>query len=79
MDGILPIDQFPPFFEGARLNFAENLLCGDDEEVAVISLDEVNLLSPQKHTWKELRLLVGRYASALRSSGLKREEVVACM
>ena len=44
------IDNFPKFFEDARLNYAENLLCGDDDEVAVIEMNELNLCEPKKYT-----------------------------
>ena len=56
------IDNFPKFFEDARLNYAENLLCGDDDAVAVIGMNELNLREPKKYTWKDLRQLVARYA-----------------
>ena len=76
VDENVPIDHFPRFFEDARLNFAENLLCGDDDELAVITMGEANLWSPQRYSWRELRQLVGKYASALRRSGVKQGEVV---
>lgn len=77
VDERIPIDQFPRFFEDVRLNFAENMLCGDDEELAIISMTEHDIWFPQKHTWKELRQLVGEYGNALRSSGLNEGDVVA--
>ena len=73
----MPIDRFPRFFEDARLNYAENMLYGDDDELAVISMTEHDIWSSQKHTWKELRQVVGEYGNALRSSGLNEGDVVA--
>ncbi|KIX06768.1 uncharacterized protein Z518_04744 [Rhinocladiella mackenziei CBS 650.93] len=77
IDESIPIDQFPSFFKDARLNFAENMLRGDDDQVSAINMDETNLWNPQKYTWKDLRQLVATYASALRSSALAKGYVVA--
>ena len=79
MEEGIPIDQFPLFFQDARLNFAENMLSGDDGRLAVIDLQERDLWNPRRYTWKELRELVRNFASALRSSGLGKGDVVACM
>ncbi|KIX95811.1 uncharacterized protein Z520_08519 [Fonsecaea multimorphosa CBS 102226] len=73
----IPIDQFPLFFEEARLNFAENMLCGDDDQVAVIDVNEHNLRNPRRYTWRELRALVHTYANGLRRSGVVSGDVVA--
>ena len=55
------------------------MLSGDDDRLAVVDLQEQDLWNPRRHTWKELRELVRTYASALRSSGLGKGDVVACM
>jgi len=72
------MDEFPLFFEETRLNLAENMLCGDDDRIAVIEMTEQNLLNPRKYTWTELRQLVATYSSALQSLRLVRGDVVAC-
>lgn len=54
------------------------MLCGEDEQVAVIEMDEEHLWNPHKYTWKELRQLVSVYSSALRRAGLVKGEVVTC-
>ena len=60
------------------MNFAENVLCGKPkDDVAVISVGEENLWTPETYTWQELGQLVEEYADALRCSGLKKGEVVA--
>ena len=68
----------PPFFQGARLNFAENLLyphCNPDENtVAVIAASED---SRESVTWKELRERVRQCASALNSQGVQKGDRVA--
>lgn len=79
VDEKVPIDQFPLFFEETKLNFAENLLFRKLDGIAVIDVNESNLDNPTEHTWKDLRELVRRYASALKSSGVKKGSVVACM
>lgn len=49
----------------------------DDNDVAVINMDETNLSHPGEYSWRELREMVRQYADALKSSGLKHGEVVA--
>ena len=66
----------PSFFAEARLNFAENLLCGKDEAIAVIEMNETNIHNPTRYTWKALRQLVARYAGVLEREGLKQGDVV---
>lgn len=78
VDESIPIDQFPQFFADAKLNYAENMLCGDDEKLAVISMSEDNLWAPDKLTWRDLRQLVGTYTCALRSAGPGKADVIAC-
>ena len=68
----------PPFFEGARLNFAENLLfpaCNPDEEfLAVITATED---SREHVTWKQLREKVQRCTASMRTAGIKEGDRVA--
>ena len=45
---------------------------------AIIELNESNLLHPTEYYLHEVRELVRVYASALRSSGLVRGQVVTC-
>ncbi|OQU98890.1 hypothetical protein CLAIMM_04602 [Cladophialophora immunda] len=71
------IDQFPVFFEGAQLNFAQNILDPKFNGLAVVNMNESNSSSPEEYSWDDLRELVRRYAASLRSSGLQRQEVVA--
>lgn len=73
------IDQFPKFFEDARLNFAENILCGEDEDLMIISMNETTLHSPSKYTWGNMRRLVATYADALKRRGVSRGDFLVCM
>ncbi|KAL4816359.1 hypothetical protein BDW67DRAFT_190998 [Aspergillus spinulosporus] len=68
----------PQYFEGARLNFAENLLypaCSPDENaVAIIAATEVDR---EYISWKELRERVRQCANALKEAGLQKGDRVA--
>jgi acetoacetyl-CoA synthetase len=63
------------WFEGARLNFAENLLRFRDSHTAIISSREG--FPPVKLTYEELYGLVAGCAETLRSYGLKEGDRVA--
>jgi acetoacetyl-CoA synthetase len=72
------------WFEGARLNYAENLLLGragqerPADEVAVLHCSELREL--QEMTWGQLRERVAACAAGLRSLGVERgDRVVAYM
>jgi acetoacetyl-CoA synthetase len=63
------------WFEGSRLNFAENLLRYRDDVVALISIREKH--PTIKLTYKELYKLVARCAEGLKNLGVKRGDRVA--
>ncbi len=67
------------WFEGAELNYAENLLTGhEDAELAVIHSSELRELG--ELTWGELRSQVAAAAAGLRALGVTRgDRVVAYM
>ncbi len=58
------------WFEGARLNFAQNLLRYRDERTAIVFRDET-MRSSTRLTYAELYDEVARLAAALRASGLR--------
>jgi len=68
----------PAFFEGARLNFAENLLFPtadvDPESPAIIAATEI---TRETISWKQLRQRVAECQAGLRAVGLKEGERVA--
>ncbi|GIZ44346.1 hypothetical protein CKM354_000754600 [Cercospora kikuchii] len=68
----LRIDQIPRFFEYARLNFAENLLCGNDDDLAILSISERTLDSPERYTWKDMREMTAKFAATLTAVGVSR-------
>ncbi|WP_419926657.1 acetoacetate--CoA ligase [Candidatus Poriferisocius sp.] len=64
------------FFDGARLNFAENLLAGDDAETAMVFANEAGDYSETSRG--ELRALVSRLAGAMRAQGVGPGDRVVC-
>ncbi|KAI5359709.1 putative acetyl-coenzyme A synthetase domain, ANL domain-containing protein [Septoria linicola] len=70
VDESLRIDQFPKFFEDAKLNFAENILCGKDDDLAIISMDEKTIDKPERYTWRDMRHMTAKYAAALEAIGI---------
>jgi len=69
------------WFEGAELNYAENVLAhgeGREDEVAVLHCSELRAL--QELTWGELHARVAACAGGLRALGVRRgDRVVAYM
>jgi acetoacetyl-CoA synthetase len=80
-DRVLASSQMPgaEWFTGARLNYAENLLSGhDDDEIAVIHTSELRELD--ELSWGELRAQVAAAAAGLRALGVgPGDRVVAYM
>ncbi|KAH8704114.1 acetoacetyl-CoA synthase [Talaromyces proteolyticus] len=71
LDPNAPLYPKPRFFEGSRLNFAENLLfpenCPGDDQIAIIGATESDR---EFVTWKELRERVRICANAMRQNGV---------
>ncbi|KAH0844046.1 Acetoacetyl-CoA synthetase [Fonsecaea pedrosoi] len=70
------IDEFPTFFQGAKINFAENVLARKQTGTAIINMREGNMWNPEIYTWQDLEELVKKCADALKASGLQQGEVV---
>lgn len=62
------MDEIPPWFQGARLNFAENHLWRRDDAVAIISTGEKR--TPRRITYKQLYQDVRSLAAAFRAQGI---------
>jgi acetoacetyl-CoA synthetase len=74
------IQANPPFFEGVRINYTENVLTDrNPNAVALIGLREGQSLDGEKWTWAELTENVRRVRSALIRRGIRREDVVAAV
>ena len=84
------MDSIPQWFEGTRLNFAENILYSaspsdpskrttehkDDSKIALTEVREGN--TEVRHlSWGELRRKVALLANALRAKGVKKGDRVA--
>ncbi|GIY27649.1 acetoacetyl-CoA synthetase [Caerostris darwini] len=64
------------WFEGARLNFAENLLKYRDDKIALITAGEDR--KSEKITFAEMYKEATLYAAAFRKFGLKKGDVAVC-
>ncbi len=73
------IDQVPVWFEGARLNFTENLLLDrhQDDKPAILFANELGVDDRLALSWKDLRSQVAALSNAMRANGIRREDVVA--
>ena len=70
-----PIMPGAEWFSGSELNYAENLLKGDPNQVAVISLGESS--SAKYMTFRELNLKVSSVQKGLANLGVKKGTIVA--
>ena len=70
-----PIMPGAEWFSGSELNYAENLLKGDPNQVAVISLGESG--SAKSMTFRELNLKVSSMQKGLANLGVKKGTIVA--
>ena len=63
------------WFPSARLNFAENLLRGNDDDIAIVSITEMGLRT--ELTFSELGRKVAQFSSALTEVGIESGDRVA--
>ncbi|GFT15436.1 acetoacetyl-CoA synthetase [Trichonephila clavipes] len=66
----------PKWFEGAKLNFAENLLKYRDDRLALIVDGEAT--EEKTYTFSEMYEETRLYAAAFRKFGLKKGDIVIC-
>jgi acetoacetyl-CoA synthetase len=69
------IKEVPQWFPGARLNYAENLLWRVDDGVAITEFNETGHVA--SYSYRELREMVRKFASALKFHGLQPGDRVA--
>jgi len=75
--------DIPTWFEGHKLNYAENLLMSNvrrtPDAIALTGLREGKLDDPEHVTWSELHELVRLMQAALLHHGIKQGDVVAAL
>ncbi|KAN0138377.1 acetoacetate-CoA ligase [Lactarius tabidus] len=71
------IKEVPRWFPGARLNYAENLLWRVDDGIAITEFNETEHVA--SYSYRELRELVRKFASALKFHGLQPGDRVAAI
>jgi acetoacetyl-CoA synthetase len=79
VDEAITIDQFPKFFPGSRLNYAENVLRHIGSRIALTDFTETTRAEPTILSWDELGDKVSQLASAMTASNVKKNDVIACM
>ncbi|TCD70349.1 hypothetical protein EIP91_003701 [Steccherinum ochraceum] len=69
--------EIPTWFPGARLNYAENLLCHDGDAIAVTAARESGEIT--HYSFRQLRNMVRDMAAAMRVNGLQTGDRVAAV
>ncbi|XP_055952911.1 acetoacetyl-CoA synthetase-like [Argiope bruennichi] len=72
----LPLESSPEWFQGAKVNVAENYLKYRDDHIALILTGEGR--ESETVTYAQLYKEAELYAAAFRKSGLKKGDVVVC-
>ncbi|GFW74699.1 acetoacetyl-CoA synthetase [Trichonephila clavipes] len=72
----IPMNKSPKWFEGARLNYAENLLRYRDDNLALVVTGEDR--ETETVTYKQMYEEAKLYAAAFRKFGVKEGDIVAC-
>lgn len=79
-DSTVAFEDIPKFFQGARINYAENVLTGrDSDKAALIGIREGRDLSGHIWTWELLRENVRKARSALVNLGIEKNDRVAAI
>lgn len=79
-DATTPMEKIPEFFQGATVNYAENVLSGRDlGRTALIGVREGQDLSGEVWTWALLRENVRKARSALLQLGVREGDRVAAI
>lgn len=68
--------DMPKWFQGARLNYAENLLKFRDDHIALIVAGEER--TPKYVTYAKMYEEACLYGAALRKSGVQKDDCIAC-
>ncbi|CAL1295517.1 unnamed protein product [Larinioides sclopetarius] len=76
IDLSVPMNDSPKWFEGAKLNFAENLLKYRDDRIALVQDGEDSKV--ETYTFAQMYEQSRLYAAAFRKFGLEKGDRVAC-
>lgn len=75
-----PMSEIPKFFEGAEVNYAENVLVGKPaDKLALVGIREKEALSGDQWTWGELSETVRKVQSALKRNGVQKGDRVGAI
>ncbi|KAF8588734.1 acetoacetate-CoA ligase [Ramaria rubella] len=72
-----PQKESPEFFPGVRLNYAENILKHNDDNIAVTAVRETG--SVEQYTHRQLRALVRDMSNAMRAHGIIPHDRIAAV
>ncbi|GFU04744.1 acetoacetyl-CoA synthetase, partial [Nephila pilipes] len=72
----VPMSSLPKWFEGAKLNYAENILKYRDDRLALIIDGED--IEEETYTFAQMYEKTRLYAAAFRKFGLKKGDIVIC-
>ena len=74
------LKDIPPFFKGASINYAENVLSNRDQNaIALVGLREGQGLDGEAWTWGQLTENVRKTRSALLKNGVRKGDRVAAL
>ena len=75
-----PMSEVPKFFEGAEVNYAENVLAGKPlGKLALVGIREKENISGDQWTWGRLAETVRKAQSALRANGVQKGDRVGAI
>lgn len=79
-DASLPMSKVPKFFEGAVVNYAENVLSGKPlDKLALVGIREMEAIEGDKWTWGDVTEMVRRVQGALKASGVQKGDRVGAI
>ncbi|GFS35428.1 acetoacetyl-CoA synthetase, partial [Nephila pilipes] len=76
LDLNVPMSESPKWFEGAKLNYAENLLRYRDDNISLIVTGEER--ETETVTYKQMYEEAKLYAAAFRKFGVRKGDIVVC-
>lgn len=79
-DASLLMSKVPKFFEGAVVNYAENVLLGKPlDKLALVGIREMESIEGDKWTWRDVTEMVRKAQGALRANGVQKGDRVGAI